>query len=229
MKTMLIVGGSRGIGRAVAEHYASRVEQLFCVSRSPSPFGTWIPADVSKQEGLEALAEALGDRPLDGLLFLGGVWEKGAFTDAYQFDLSSSEEIDFVLAVNLVAPIKLTKLLLANLQASDDPRVLVIGSLDALDNRAGREVANSASKYGLRGAMHALQLELGERGICFTVVNPDNVATPEVIEDIETGAFGPQVPIPMEDLVKVIACTLSLSRNSYVSEVNVVQRYPGAR
>ncbi len=227
MKTMLIVGGSRGIGRAVAEHYATRVEQLYCVSRSPSPFGEWIEADVSKQAGLEAIARALGDRPLDAFLFLGGVWEEGAFTDQYDFKRSSFAEIDFVLAVNLTAPIKLAKLLLANLQAAEDPRVLLIGSLSGLENSAGREVANTASKYGLRGAAQALQRELGTLGICFTVVNPDNVETPEVLEDIRTGAFGPQVPIPMADLVKVIDCTLSLSRNTYVSEVNVTQRYPG--
>lgn len=227
MKTMLIVGGSRGIGRAVAEYYADKVEQLFCVSRSPSPVGDWIEADVSKQEGLEAVAVALGERPLDAFLFLGGVWETGAFTESYDFQLSSFEEIDFVLAVNLTAPIKLAKLLLSNLQASENPRVLVIGSLDALDNCAGRQVANSASKYGLRGAIHALQRELGKAGISFTVVNPGNVDTPEVLEDIQTGAFGPQVPIPMADLVKVIDCTLSLSRNAYVPEVNIAQRYPG--
>lgn len=227
MRTMLIVGGSRGIGRAVAEHYASRVEQLYCVSRSPSPFGTWIQADIAKQEGLDAVAKALGDRPLDAFLFLGGVWEKGAFTDRYAFESSSLEEIDFVLAVNLIAPIKLTKLLLGNLQASEDPRVLAIGSLDGLDNSAGREVANSASKYGLRGAAQALQRALGQEGICFTIVNPDNVDTPDVQEDIRSGLFGPQVPIPMADLVKVIDCTLSLSRATYVSEVNVVQRNPG--
>ncbi len=227
MKTMLIVGGSRGIGLAVAKHYATRVEQLYCVSRSPSPVGEWIEADISKQEGLDAVASVVGDRPLDAFLFLGGVWEAGAFTDRYAFDSSSFEEIDFVIAVNLTAPIKLTKLLLTNLQASEDPRVLVVGTLSGLENCAGREVANSASKYGLRGAAQAMQRELGKLGICFTVVNPDNMETPEVLKDIQTGAFGPQVPIPMADLVKVIDCTLSLSRNSYVSEVNLTQRYPG--
>ncbi len=226
MQSMLIVGGSRGIGRATAEHYQERVPELYSVSRSPSPFGTWIEADISRQEGIEAVAKALGHRPLDAFLFLGGVWEEEAFKSDYDFSNSSDEEIDFVLSVNLVAPIKLTKRLLPNLKAAEAARVLMIGSLSGLDNIAGREVANSASKFGLRGAAQAMQKELRAAGLSFTVLNPDNVETPEVIEDIETGAFGPQEPIAMSDLIAVIDCVLSLSKTSYVSEINLVQRFP---
>ncbi|MBF2066726.1 MAG: SDR family oxidoreductase [Calothrix sp. C42_A2020_038] len=223
LENILIVGGSRGIGLAVAEYYHDKVENLICVSRNRSKFGKWIEADISKQEGIDKVCIAFENSPLDALLFLGGTWEKGAFTSDYNFINSSYEEIDYVIAVNLIAPIKLTKALIPSLKKSKVPKVIFIGSLSGLDNQASREVANTASKFGLRGAAQALQIELSNTGIGFTVINPGNVATPEVLNDIASSTFSPQVPIPLNDLISVIDCSLKLSQASYISEINLVQ------
>ncbi|WP_238360899.1 SDR family NAD(P)-dependent oxidoreductase [Iningainema tapete] len=220
---MLIIGGSRGIGLAVAEYYHDKVENLVCVSRNPSKFGKWIEADVSEQQGIDKVCAAFDSRPLDALLFLGGTWEKGAFTTDYNFINSSYEEIDRVIAVNLIAPIKLVKGLISSLKKSQVPKVIFIGSLSGLDNQATREVANTASKFGLRGAAQALQIELKNTGISFTVINPGNIATPEVLNDIANSTFSPQVPIPLSDLISVIDCSLKLSQASYMPEINLAQ------
>lgn len=110
-ENILIVGGSRGIGLAVAEYYHDKVDNLVCVSRNPSKFGKWIEADISKPEGIDKVCAAFDSSSLDALLFLGGTWEKGAFTSDYNFINSSYEEIDHVIAVNLIAPIKLTSMI----------------------------------------------------------------------------------------------------------------------
>lgn len=223
IKNMLIIGGSRGIGLAVAEYYHDKVENLVCVSRNPSKFGKWIEADVSEQQGIDKVCATFDSRPLDALLFLGGTWEKGAFTTDYNFINSSYEEIDRVIAVNLIAPIKLAKGLIPSLKKSQVPKVIFIGSLSGLDNQATREVANTASKFGLRGAAQALQIELRNTGISFTVINPGNIATPEVLNDIANSTFSPQVPIPLSDLISVIDCSLKLSQASYMPEINLAQ------
>lgn len=226
MKNILIVGGSRGIGLAVAEYYHDKVDNLVCVSRSSSKFGKWIEADIAKQEGIDKVVAAFDISPLDALLFLGGTWEKGAFSSDYNFINSDYEEIDYVIAVNLIAPVKLTKALISSLKKSQAPKVIFIGSLSGLDNQASREVANTASKFGLRGAAQALQIELSNTGIGFTVINPGNVATPEVLNDIASSTFSAQVPIPLSDLICVIDCCLKLSRASCMSEINLVQLNP---
>ncbi|BAZ17304.1 putative oxidoreductase [Calothrix sp. NIES-4071] len=99
--------------------------------------------------------------------------------------------------------------------------------MSGLDNQATREVANTASKFGLRGAAQALQIELSNTGIGFTLINPGNVATPEVLNDIASSTFSPQVPIPLSDLISVIDCCLKLSRASCMSEINLTQLNPG--
>jgi len=226
-ETYLLIGGSRGIGAAVAAHLADKGKTLFSVSRTPSAHGTWIEADVSSAKGLVKVIDEIGDQKLDGLLYLGGIWENGAFTDDYDFFQSPDEETRRVLAVNLVAPIELVKALSANLKKSDNPRTIYIGALTANPHSASPEVANTASKFGLMGAVEAMRLSLSDQGIAFTVINPGNVATDEVLEDIAEGRFDAQVPIPMSDLIATVDCALAMSAASEIRVLDLAQRHPG--
>ena len=228
-ETMLIIGASRGIGAAVAAHLSQRDVELLTVSRSPASVGTWIEADMATSDGIARVIDAVGQRPLDALLYLGGVWEEGAFTDAYDFRASSDAETRFVLGVNLVAPIELTKALVPNLVRTANPRAVFMGSVTGLDNAASAEVANSASKFGLRGAAQAMRLALRGHGIAFTVVNPGNVATAEVEADIAEGRFAPQTPIALADVAAAVDCALAMSPASEITEINLGQRRPSER
>jgi 3-oxoacyl-[acyl-carrier protein] reductase len=100
MKFFLVVGASRGIGASVTQHLIEQGHSVVGVSRTKPPFGEWIQADVSTHDGISMVCEAIGDRPLDGFLYLGGVWEEGAFTDAFSFENSSDAETRLVLSVN---------------------------------------------------------------------------------------------------------------------------------
>ena len=181
---LIVVGASRGIGAAVAEHLVSRTNRLITVSRSVSNFGEWVKADISTKQGIEIVSKAVGNCVLDGLLYMGGTWESKAFTKNYSFEKCSDEDIENVFLVNLLAPIRLTKSLLPTLRKSSNPKIIFMGALSGLDNFPAREVANSASKFGLRGAVHALREELRQDRIAVTVINPGNIGTPEVLSDL---------------------------------------------
>jgi 3-oxoacyl-[acyl-carrier protein] reductase len=221
---LLVAGASRGIGAAVAAHRAARGDTILAVSRGRPPVGQWVPADLAKPEGIAAVAAAVGPDPLDALLFMGGTWEAGAFTDAFDFAASPDAETRHVLAVNLIAPIELTKALTAALRMAPNPRIVLMGSESGRDGRATAEVANTASKFGLRGAAQALRPALAGTGIGVTVINPGNVATDEVVDDIAAGRFGPQVPIPLADLAAVVDLILSLSPAADLAEVDLRQK-----
>lgn len=126
---MLIVGGSRGIGLAVAEYSHTRVKNLVCVSRTPSKFGRWIEADVADNRGIDRACKPFENQPLDALLYLGGTWEKNAFTSDYAFANSSDEEIDRVIAVNSIAPIKFTRRLIPSLQNHQSAKLFLSARL----------------------------------------------------------------------------------------------------
>jgi 3-oxoacyl-[acyl-carrier protein] reductase len=223
-KRYLVIGASRGIGAAVAGHLDQQGHDILSVSRTPSLIGEWIQADVSTAAGIATVVSCVKDRSIDGLLYLGGVWERGAFTSEYDFTQSPDEETRFVINVNLIAPIEITKRLHPNLTKSQNPRAVFIGALSGLDNAASPEVANTASKAGLRGATQALRLSLAKTGIGFTVINPGNVETAEVLADIKEGRFPDQSPIPLRDLCSLIDWILSLSRHTDVGEVSLLQK-----
>jgi NAD(P)-dependent dehydrogenase (short-subunit alcohol dehydrogenase family) len=223
-RKIAVIGASRGIGAAVAQHFAQKGDRVVSVSRSQAVAGEWIQADISTSEGIKSIADKLGESALDALLFMGGVWEDGAFTDQYDFMKSSDQETRFVIAVNTIAPIELTRQLAKNLVKSDNPRVIFIGALSGLDNAATAEVANTASKFGLRGAAQALKLALRDYKIGVTVINPGNVATEEVMTDIEEGRSPQQVPIPLTDLISAIEWILELSNTVDIGDINMQQK-----
>lgn len=223
-KRIVVVGASRGIGAAVAQHFAQKGDYVFSVSRNQPIAGEWIQADISTSEGIESVVDAIGESTLDALLFMGGVWEDGAFTEQYNFMKSSDQETRYVIAVNTIAPIELTKQLAKNLIKSNNPRAIFIGSLSGLDNSVSVEVANTASKFGLRGAAQALKLALRDYKIGVTVINPGNVATEEVLADIQEGRFSQQVPIPLKDIISAIKWILTLSKTVDIGDINIQQK-----
>jgi short-subunit dehydrogenase len=219
--TIVVVGASRGIGAAVSEHLIARTKRLITVSRTPASIGEWIEADVTTKAGIDRIHQAVNHTILDGLLYMGGTWETQAFTPEYCFEQCSDAEIEQVLRVNLIAPIRLVKALLPALRQSSNPKIIFMGALSGLDNFTAREVANSASKFGLRGVVHALREELRQDKIAVTIINPGNVATPEVLADLKAAGEPEENAIPLNDLISIIDCVLSLSRSTCIKEIQV--------
>jgi 3-oxoacyl-[acyl-carrier protein] reductase len=226
-RNILVVGASRGIGAAVAEFYAANGDNVISVSRTPSKIGEWIGADISTPDGIKQVIKTVSSRPIDALLFMGGVWETGAFTDDYDFEKSPYTETQSIISVNLVAPIEITKGLLENLRKAENPRAVFMGATSGLELSDTLEVAYSASKFGLRGAIHALRLGFEREGIGFTVINPGYVGTEEVLEDIKSGQSAGLVPIPMADLLLAVDFVLRSSRNTDVSDITLMQKFVG--
>ena len=158
---VLVVGASRGIGAAVAKHIMPKTNKLISVSRTAAEYGDWIKVDVSTKAGIKAIADAVGNSALDALLYMGGTWETNAFTSKYSLENCADEDIKNVIAVNLLAPIRLVKSLLPALRRGENSKIIFMGALSGLDNFPAREVANSASVLARScGKLSALLLRL---------------------------------------------------------------------
>lgn len=220
---LVVMGASRGIGAAAALHFAPRTRDLVSVSRSPAAAGRWIAADVSTDAGIAATVAAVGSEPLDALLYLGGIWETGAFRSDYDFAKSPPAETRAVINVNLIAPILLTQALAPALARAANPRVVLMGSTAGLPGAGDPEVANTASKAGLIGAAEAMAQALRPSRIGVTVINPGDVATPEVENDIATGTVLSAPPIPIADLLAAIEFVLTCSPAAVPRQINLHQ------
>ena len=224
-RNLIVVGASRGIGLAVAKFYEAQGDTVFSVSRTPSSVGQWIEADISRSEGIKAVLNETSDLTVDALLYMGGVWEQGAFTEDYNFEVSPYSETETIINVNQIAPIELVKGLLPNLRKSENPRAIFMGATSGLEISTTSEIAYSASKFGLRGAVHSLRMGYNKEGIGFTIINPGFVGTDEVLEDIKSGEFEGLIPIPIEDVVRAVDFVIQSSRDSDIGDITLTQKF----
>lgn len=223
-RNILVIGSSRGIGAEITKYFSNKKYNTYGVSRKKSSNCTWIESDISTIEGIEKLASKLENKVIDVMVFSSGVWEKHGFMNSFDFRKTRDIETRSIMEVNVIAAIEITKALSKNMSLSKNPRAIYLGALSGLENKASAQVAYTASKFALRGAVQALQLALKEESIGFTTINPGNVATQEVLLDIKEGRFKEQTPIPISDIISSIEWILSLSNSVNIDEINLKQK-----
>jgi short-subunit dehydrogenase len=180
MSTHLITGAGSGIGAAVAERLAARGEALWLLARDAGrakdlrerfPDARTLVGDLAEPERLSwALGHQEVPDRLDSLLHIAGVVDLGEIGEL------TPKVWNHQLAVNLVAPAELTRLLLPQVRAARGHVVFVnSGSGLRANPRWG---AYAAGKHGLRALADALRGEESGNGVRVTSVYPGRTATP---------------------------------------------------
>jgi len=176
----IVTGGSRGIGRAVAEAVAVRGALVGLIARDEDDLRSaaavtdarYAVADVADPAALataiDHLEQALG--PTDVLVANAGIGAYGAFADL------SEEEAERVVRVNVLGTVHALRAVVPGMIARRRGHLVTIGSI------AGRigtpfEAIYSASKFAGVGLTEALAVELAPYGIGVSLVNPGPVAT----------------------------------------------------
>ncbi len=170
-RSVLLTGASGGIGQAIAEHLHRAGAQLTLSGRRLD-----VLEPLATRLGATALAADLGD-PAD----VSHLADTCAQTDVLVANAAqpgsgdilglSVEEIDRALAVNLRAPIVLSRLLVEQMSARGSGHIVLISSLAGRTAQAGGSLY-SATKFGLRGFGQALRADLKGSGVGVSVIFP---------------------------------------------------------
>ncbi|MBN7792362.1 beta-ketoacyl-ACP reductase [Microbacterium esteraromaticum] len=173
-RVVLVTGGNRGIGRAIAERFVRDGYRVAVTARSgEGPEGTLtVRADVTDAAAIDAafteVEEKLG--PIEIVVANAGI------TKDTLLMRMSEDDFDSVVATNLGGTFRVVKRASKGMLRKRFGRVILISSVVGLYGSAG-QVNYSASKSALVGFARSLTRELGGRGITANVVAPGFIET----------------------------------------------------
>ncbi len=213
-RTILLTGATGGIGRALARTLAEAGAQLLLVARDTVALEQlgralpcagaphrWLAADLTQAGAREQVREFCADTAVSVLINNAGTSELNFLQDTLP------ETIERQFALNLTAPVLLTRLLLPKLLTQQSALVLNIGSAFGSIGYPGFSVY-CASKFGLRGFSEALRRELADTGVGVLHVAPRATRTALNSERVVAmnQALGNAMDDPLQVARQVLQC-----------------------
>ncbi|MEU9958841.1 SDR family oxidoreductase [Streptomyces sp. NPDC050982] len=215
-KVMLVTGGAGGIGSAMCRRFASGGARCVVVDidaaraektadELPGTGHLGIGCDVLDRSQVEGLFDLVADAygRLDVLVNNVGM------TSTERFDVRSVESIEREITLNLTSPLIATRIAIPLLQASRDARVVTTVSLGGIFP-LGETPIYTASKFGLRGAMLAIGLDLRSKGILAGSVLPSATDTRMLRQEAVDGGNSMQFQDRPQQPADVVAAVVGL-------------------
>lgn len=185
-RTALVTGGSKGIGRAIAEGFARAGADLFLCSRGADALDS-AAADIAAETGVrvEAVAgdmavraevervagEALRRFGVIDILVNNVGWNTPQAIDAIR-----DTDWDYMMELNLSGVMAMTRALVPAMKKKSWGRIIHIASIMAMASTPERN-GYSATKAGLVAMAKASALDLGPYGITVNCIAPGPIAT----------------------------------------------------
>ena len=193
-KVVVITGGAGGIGSHLARDFSAAGSKLVLLDINQKKLDSVISS--LSGEGHLAIALDLTDRKaianaiseisqkfgrIDVLI------PNAAITTTDRFDIRSIESIEHELDINLRSPLVIIRSCMDLLKKSSDPRIVTTVSLGGIFP-LGETPLYTTSKFGLRGAMLSMSLDLASKGIKAGSILPSATDTPMLqLEAVEGG------------------------------------------
>lgn len=179
-RSVLVTGGSRGIGLATARRFVAAGDRVALLARPSTELdlaadalgALKVECDISNGDAIEAAVQsvAAAQGPIEVLVNNAGVALRHPVS---QHPLAAW---DYVMAVNLRAPFLFARAVLPAMRAANQGRIINISSVHGRVG-AARMAAYCATKFGLIGFTQALAEEVKDEGVVVTALCPASVDT----------------------------------------------------
>lgn len=218
-RSVLITGGNRGIGRAIAEEFLAAGDKVAVTTRTgEAPEGALgVAADVTDAASVDAaftrVEEAHG--PVEVLVANAGITR-----DTLLLRMSEEDFTD-VLDTNLTGAFRVLKRASKGMLRLKRGRVVLISSVVGLYGSPG-QINYAASKSGLVGMARSLTRELGGRGITANVVAPGFVRSDmtDALDESTQAKYLDSIPVgrfaETEEVARVVRW-ISSEEAAYIS------------
>lgn len=205
---VLLTGASGGIGRAMRQALLFEGAAVMGVGRSDSkpvlPEMAWVRADLTRAEGVAAVADAAADWNANVVVHAAGLPGFGALAEV------PPRPMEAVLQANLLAPMLLTQAMLPRLLCQPRAQVVFIGSTLGRIGVPGFSVYG-ASKAGLHGFAEALRRELADTCVKVQLLAPRSTRTG--FNDAAVEAFNHATGTATDPPERVAAALIELIRS----------------
>lgn len=208
-RSVLVTGGNRGIGLAIARAFVAAGDQVAVTHRSGEPpegaFG--VRCDVTDTVQVDQAVDAVAERqgPVEVLVANAGITRDTLVLRMTDDDWSQ------VIDTNLAGAFRVARRAARGMLRLRRGRLIFVSSVVGLLGSAG-QVNYAASKAGLVGMARSLTRELGSRGITANVVAPGFVETEMTAE------------LPADKKAEYLG-QIPLGRYATVSEVAAIVRF----
>ncbi len=184
---VLVTGANRGLGLEFVRQYAQEGATVFACCRDPENAkelrkicdaaggrASLHALDVASPRSVAALAESLGNKPIDILINNAGV---------YGPEKQSADEMDFdgwakAFAINSMAPLRVAQAFHRNLKTGREKKLITITSaMGSMTLHSGGSFAYRASKAAVNNVMHGLAQAWKADGIVVALIHPGWVKT----------------------------------------------------
>jgi short-subunit dehydrogenase len=191
-KTVVITGGSEGVGAATARKFAAAGANLVLAARGKKKLEK-IAAELRPITRVEIFVMDVADADACANLFRKAEFEFGKVNILINnagyhvrgpVETVSAEDLGKIIDVNLRAPIVLSRLAMRYLRAADDGAIVNVGSLAGRTPVPGA-ATYAASKAGLRAFTYAFADELRGSNIKLAVVSPGPIDTGFIMSNID--------------------------------------------
>ncbi len=226
-QVVLITGGTRGIGWAMAKRFADAGASLILTGKSNRPTNSiegsrYIKADFLKKQDIEALALKISSLDkLDVCINNAGI------NHIQDFSGISNSDYDELIQVNLKAPFLICQSAVSVMEKKQYGRIINVSSIWGHLTKKGRN-AYTTTKTGLLGFTRNLSVELADLGILVNALSPGFTLT-----DLTKASLSPdelnsicrQIPLgrmaaPTE--IAEVALFLASKQNQYMTGQNII-------
>jgi len=175
-KTVLITGGTRGIGKALVEYYVShgdcvistgRSEETVSAMKKSYPEVRWLACDMALPVQRASFSKQLENTPLDLIIHNAGVQQARDYFEPKEEFYSINEETE----INFLAPVELTRSLMGNIKKTGGHLVYITSGLAIAPKQSSPIYC--ANKAGLRTFVKSLRQQ--------SIIHHSNVLVTEVI------------------------------------------------
>ncbi len=219
-RTAFVTGGSRGIGKAIAEQFAKEGANVAIIDVNEQAlsevtaqftdagyaFYTKLASVTNREEIGQAMQEAYEKFGSIDIL----VNNAGVIRDNLVFKMTD-DDWDTVMDVHLKGAFYASQAAQAYMTKQNYGRIINLSSTSALGNRGQSNYATA--KAGLQGLTKTLAIELGKFGI--TV----NAVAPGFIETDMTKATAERIGIPFEQLIEASVKAIPVARSGKPEDI----------